>query len=142
MSYQSAYERAYSWEDGHDATVDDFHQYQPFFNAVRSGDWNKAKEFLTLHPNAIRTRIPYTKKTALYMAIELQHEHIVEGFVELMTEEDLEIKALGWTALAVAAHRGNLKMVECMVKKSKNILSIAIEEGNMTPILLACLNEH
>ncbi|XP_034205844.1 uncharacterized protein LOC117619895 [Prunus dulcis] len=76
------------------------------------------------------------------MAIELQHEHIVEGLVELMAEEDLEIKALGWTALAVAANRGNLKMVECMVKKSKNILSIAIEEGNMTPILLACLNEH
>ncbi|KAI5343875.1 hypothetical protein L3X38_011751 [Prunus dulcis] len=127
---------------GHDTTVDDFHRYQPFFNAVRSGDWNKAKEFLTLHPNAIRARIPNTKKTALYMAIELQHEHIVEGLVELMAEEDLEIKALGWTALAVAANRGNLKMVECMVKKSKNILSIAIEEGNMTPILLACLNEH
>ncbi|XP_020412876.1 uncharacterized protein LOC18787934 [Prunus persica] len=127
---------------GYDESVCDFRQYQPFFKAVRSGDWNKAKELLTLHPNAARAKIPYSNKTALYIATELEHEHIVEELVQLMLEEDLEIKSSGWTALAVAADRGNIKIVECMVRKSKKILSIATENNNMTPILLACISEH
>ncbi|XP_021822531.1 ankyrin repeat-containing protein ITN1-like isoform X5 [Prunus avium] len=120
----------------------DFHQYQPLFDAVWSGDRNKAKEFLILHPNAVRARHPYSNKTALHMAIELEHEHIVEEIVQLMTEEELEIKFLGCTALALAANQGNIKMVECMVRKSKKILTIPIENNNLTPILLACFNEH
>ncbi|VVA34692.1 PREDICTED: ankyrin, partial [Prunus dulcis] len=127
---------------GYDESVCDFRQYQPFFKAVRSGDWNKAKELLTLHPNAARAKIPYSNKTALYIATELEHEHIVEELVQLMLEEDLEIKSSGWTALAVAADRGNIKIVKCMVRKSKKILSIATENNNMTPILLACISEH
>ncbi|CAB4289637.1 unnamed protein product [Prunus armeniaca] len=75
------------------------------------------------------------------MAIDLEHEHIVEELVQLMSEEDLELTDnWGWTALAVAANRGNLKMVECMVRKSKKILSIPIR--NMTPIILASMNEQ
>ncbi|XP_021833465.1 uncharacterized protein LOC110773267 [Prunus avium] len=127
---------------GYDESVCDFRQYQPFFNAVRSGNWNEAKELLNLHPNATRAKIPYSNKTALYIATELEHEHIVEELVQVMLEEDLEIKSSGWTALAVAADRGNIKIVECMVRKSKKILSIATENNNMTPILLACISEH
>ncbi|KAL6289350.1 hypothetical protein ACE6H2_006860 [Prunus campanulata] len=127
---------------GYDESVCDFRQYQPFFNAVRSGNWNQAKELLTLHPNAARAKIPYSNKTALYIATELKHEHIVEELVQVMLQEDLEIKSSGWTALAVAADRGNIKIVECMVRKSKKILSIATENSNMTPILLACISEH
>ncbi|KAL6289345.1 hypothetical protein ACE6H2_006855 [Prunus campanulata] len=121
----------------------DFHQYQPLFDAVWSGDWNKANEFLTLHLDAIRARYPYSNKTALYMATELEHEHIVEKLVQLMSEEDLELTDTGgWTALSVAANRGNLKMVESMVRKNKKILSIPTGNRNMTPILLASLSEQ
>ncbi|KAL6289312.1 hypothetical protein ACE6H2_006822 [Prunus campanulata] len=123
--------------------VNDDNQYNPLFDAVLSGDWNKAKEFLTLHPNAIRARLPSTNNTALHKAIQLEHEHIVEELVQLMSEEDLELKDNdGWTALAFAAQRGNLKMVECMVRKSKKILSIPTEEYNLTPILHASIHEH
>ncbi|XP_008245178.1 PREDICTED: uncharacterized protein LOC103343292 [Prunus mume] len=120
----------------------DFHQYQPLFDAVSSGDWNKAKEFLTLHPNAIRATSPSANNTALHMATDFEHEHIVEELVQLMSEEDLELTdKWGWTALAVAANRGNLKMVECMVRKSMKILCIPTKE-NITPIILASLNEQ
>ncbi|XP_021823744.1 uncharacterized protein LOC110764991 [Prunus avium] len=128
---------------GYDDRVYDYNQCKPLFDAVWSGDWNKAKEFLTLHPNAIRARLPSTNKIALHMATDLEHEHIVEELVQLMSEEDLEITDIwGWTALAFAANRGNLKMVECMVRKSKKILSIPTGTSNMTPIILASLNEQ
>ncbi|BFG21070.1 hypothetical protein CerSpe_073440 [Prunus speciosa] len=67
----------------------DYNQYMPLFDAVWSGDWNEAKEFLTLHPNAIRARLPSTDKIALHLATDLEHEHIVEELVQLMSEEDL-----------------------------------------------------
>ncbi|PQM34009.1 hypothetical protein Pyn_01508 [Prunus yedoensis var. nudiflora] len=121
----------------------DFHQYQPLFDAVWSGDWNKTNEFLTLHPNAIRARHPYSNMTVLHMATKLEHEHIVEELMQLMSEEDLEITDNGgWTALAVAANMGNLKIVECMVTKSKKILSIPTGTSNMTPIIMASLSEQ
>ncbi|CAB4299903.1 unnamed protein product [Prunus armeniaca] len=116
--------------------------YKPLFDAVSRGDWNEAKEFLTLHPDAIRARHPYSNKTALYMATELEHEHIVEELVQSMSEEDLEItEYYGCSALALAAQRGNIKMVECMVGKSKKILSITTNQ-NLTPILLASNNDQ
>ncbi|XP_021800090.1 uncharacterized protein LOC110744426, partial [Prunus avium] len=120
-----------------------YNQNKPLFDAVLSGDWNTAKEFLTLHPDAIRARLPSTNDTALHKAIELEHEHIVEGLVQLMSEEDLKLKENdGWTALALAAQRGYIEMVKCMVRKSMKILSIPNEKDNMTPILHASLNEH
>ncbi|BFG21054.1 hypothetical protein CerSpe_073280 [Prunus speciosa] len=115
----------------------------PLFDAVWSGDWNKTNEFLTLHPNAIRARHPHSNMTALHMATTLEHEHIVEELMQFMSEEDLEITDNeGWTALALAARRGNLKMVECMVRKSKKILGIPTGNRNTTPIILASLVEH
>ncbi|BFG21071.1 hypothetical protein CerSpe_073450 [Prunus speciosa] len=120
-----------------------YNQNKPLFDAVLSGDWNEAEKFLTLHPDAIRARLPSTNDTALHKAIELENEHIVEGLVQLMSEEDLKLKENeGWTALALAAQRGNIEMVECMVRKNEKILSIPNEEDNMTPILHASLNEN
>ncbi|ONI21707.1 hypothetical protein PRUPE_2G082800 [Prunus persica] len=120
----------------------EYNQYKPLFDAVWSGDWNKAKEFLTLHPNAIRATIPSTNDTALHVATELEHEHIVEELVQLMSEEDLEITDNnGWTALALAADTGNVKMVECMVRKSKKLLSIPTD-SDKTPILCASVSEQ
>ncbi|XP_007221395.2 ankyrin repeat-containing protein ITN1 isoform X2 [Prunus persica] len=128
---------------GHDDRVYDYNQCKPLFDAVCTGDWNKAKEFLTLHPNAIRARLTSANKIALHYAAELEHEHIVEELVQLMSEEDLELTdKWGWTALAYAAKRANLKMVECMVRKSKKILSIPNGTDNMTPILLASFQEQ
>ncbi|CAB4299285.1 unnamed protein product [Prunus armeniaca] len=109
--------------------------YQPFFAAVKLGDWRKAKEFLTRDPNAIRVRSS-TGGTALHIATKFGHEHIVEELVQLMTPEDLEMQEHTWTALHFAA-RLNFKMVECMVRKNKKLLGIAEESNGLTPILFA-----
>ncbi|XP_021825764.1 ankyrin repeat-containing protein NPR4-like [Prunus avium] len=109
--------------------------YQPFFAAVKLGDWRKAKEFLTRDPNAIRA-IYSTGGTALHIATKFGHEHIVEELVQSMTPEDLEIvEDDNWTALHLAA-RLNLKMVECMVTKNKKLLGIADGSYGLTPILV------
>ncbi|XP_020411805.1 uncharacterized protein LOC18787791 isoform X1 [Prunus persica] len=113
--------------------------YQPFFAAVKLGDWRKAKEFLTRDPNAIRARYS-TGGTALHIATKFGHEHIVEELVQLMTPEDLEMQDVTWTALHLAA-RLNLKMVECMVRKNKKLLGIVEESHRLTPILFAAKND-
>ncbi|BFG21042.1 hypothetical protein CerSpe_073160 [Prunus speciosa] len=113
--------------------------YQPFFAAVKLGDWRKAKDFLTRDPNAIRARYS-TGGTALHIATKFGHEHIVEELVQLMTPEDLEMRDSTWTAIHLAA-RLNLKMVECMVTKNKKLLGIVEESHGLTPILFAAKND-
>ncbi|XP_050134551.1 uncharacterized protein LOC126610500 [Malus sylvestris] len=113
-------------------------EYQAFFDAVRRGDLHETKEFLTLHPNAITATDPWG--TARHNAVLMGHEQIVEELVQLMTEEDLEVKdSFGMTALEYAA-RDNIKMVECMFTKNKKLL--AVESGSSTPIVIAAFNER
>ena len=66
--------------------------YTELNKALQSDDWNAAKEFLNTHPHAISAKITDTKKTALHVAAEAGHEHIVEELVNIMSEENLEIK--------------------------------------------------
>ncbi|KAM1491319.1 hypothetical protein PS1_023788 [Malus domestica] len=114
--------------------------YQPWFDAVRRGDWCKAKEFLTLHPSAI-TATDGWRETALYKATYRGHEQIVEELVQLMTEEQLEIQDVdGQTALTIAAAT-NIKMVECLVAKNKKLLGIA-DGLQRTPIVIAAKNHR
>ncbi|XP_050134528.1 uncharacterized protein LOC126610486 isoform X3 [Malus sylvestris] len=115
--------------------------YDPWFEAVSSGDWCKAKVFLTQHPSAI-TATDSFGDTALHNAVFAWHEQIVEELVQLMTEEQLETKnKWGLTALAIAAGEENIKMVECLVAKNKKLLGIA-DHNQMTPILIAAENHR
>nr|POE84268.1 isoform 2 of ankyrin repeat and sam domain-containing protein 1a [Quercus suber] len=119
---------------------DDVEIYTELNKALQSGDWNAAKEFLNTHPHAISAKITDTNKTALHVAAEAGHEHIVEELVSLMSEENLEIKDFeGFTALAQASFRGSYRMVECMLGKNKNLISMGNDEGNI-PLILALYN--
>ncbi|KAK4593447.1 hypothetical protein RGQ29_017523 [Quercus rubra] len=114
--------------------------YTELNKALQSGDWNAAKEFLNTHPHAISAKITDTKKTALHVAAEAGHEHIVEELVNIMSEENLEIKDFeGFTALAQASFRGSYRMVECMLGKNKNLTIMGNDEGNI-PLILALYN--
>ncbi|KAG6667380.1 hypothetical protein CIPAW_01G096800 [Carya illinoinensis] len=66
--------------------------YVPLHNALKSGDWNSAKEFLKLQPNSKRAKITTLGKTALHVSVEAGHVHIVEALVDLMSEDDLEVQ--------------------------------------------------
>ncbi|XP_070673550.1 uncharacterized protein [Malus domestica] len=114
--------------------------YQAYFAAVRSGDWNKTKSFLDQHADV--TGRKDSLGTALHNAVIFKQEKIVEGLVKLMTEEELEKQSSdGWTALAYAA-RDNLNMVKCIVTQNQNLIGIAEEGSQMTPILILAMHDR
>ena len=115
--------------------------YMDLNKALQNGNWNAAKEFLNRHPHAISAKITVRGKTALYVAAEAGHVHIVEELVKQMSEENLEIKDIyGFTALARAAYNGNYRIAECMLGKNENLTSIG-DDGNI-PVVLALFNGH
>ena len=116
--------------------------YMDLNKALQIGDWNAAKEFLDRHPNTISAKITVRDKTALHVATEAGHVHIVEELVKQMSEENLEIKDFeGFTPLARAAYNGNYRMAECMLGKNENLIRIATDKGDI-PVVLALFNGH
>ncbi|TQD98753.1 hypothetical protein C1H46_015662 [Malus baccata] len=114
--------------------------YQPFFAAVRRGNWLETKKFLDEHDHA--QTVTDSLGTALHNAVIFGQVKIVEELVKLMTKEELKIQSSdGWTALAYAA-REDLKMVTCMVTKSTELLRIPENGRQMTPILIAAMYER
>ena len=95
--------------------------YMDLYKALQIGNWNAAKEFLDRHPLAISAKITVTEKTAIHVAGEAGHVHIVEELVKQMSEENLEIKDIeGFTALARVIYNGNYRIAECMLGKNEN----------------------
>ncbi|XP_040369448.1 uncharacterized protein LOC112189352 isoform X2 [Rosa chinensis] len=126
----------------YESNTEDFSVYVPFFDAVRSGDWSIATEFLTNNPNALTARTPYSGKTALHIAVDTCDVQIVEAVVQLMRSEDLEIKANdGKTALASVADVGIIEMARCLVSKNNNVVAIG-DAYNMLPVVLASNKGH
>ena len=116
--------------------------YMDLYKALQIGDWNAANKFLDRNLHAISAKITVTDKTALHVAAEAGHVHIVEELVKQMSEENLEIKNTdGYTALARAAYSGNYRMAECMLEKNENLISYRDNNGDI-PVVLALLNGH
>ena len=114
--------------------------YTDLYKALQIGDWNAAKEFLNSH--AISAKITVRDKTALHVAAEAGHVHIVEELVKQMSEENLELKDIqGFTALALAISNGNCRIAECMLGKNENLIIIGNNFGTI-PVVLALYNGH
>ncbi|KAL5567470.1 hypothetical protein UlMin_024045, partial [Ulmus minor] len=115
-------------------------EYNRFFNNVGKGDWIATREFIRLHPEAVRVTNPIFNRTALHLAVTFGHLHIVEELVYLMTPPDLEIKehVQFKTACQTAAENGNISMVKCMIEKDHNLLCIADSAKNI-PIVNAVI---
>ena len=123
---------------------DGFQRYRPFFNAVRDNDWNAAKTFLDQHPDALRATIAFSGKNALHVAITAGHESIVEELVELMTEQDLEMKnSYGSTVLSTAIKEtASVAIAKCLIGKNKKLLSISNERHDLPVIEAVRLNQQ
>ena len=116
--------------------------YMDLYKALQLGDWKAAEEFLNRHPHAISAKITVWEKTALHVAAEAGHVHIVEELVKRMSEEDLEIKDIdGNTALAQAAYYGNYRIAKCMLGKNEKLISIPTYTLEI-PVCLALFNGH
>lgn len=111
--------------------------YKPLYQEVRRGDLDAVKKFIDEHPSALKATIsPEYGYNVLQPAVLAGHVHIVEELVRLISEQDLEIKSGGFTALAFASIYGEITMAEAMVKKNKEILGICSENGSI-PVSLA-----
>ena len=129
-------------ESDKEGSIDYGEIYFDIYKELVRGDWDDATEFLNRHPQAISAKITVKGKTALHVAAEAGHVRMVEGLVNHMSAETLEIRDNeGFTALCRATCRGNYRMAECMLGKSGKLISIQIERGYI-PVVVALYNGH
>ncbi|XP_059634155.1 ankyrin repeat-containing protein NPR4-like [Cornus florida] len=96
--------------------------YVPLYQAALTGDWNKAKEFISSHQHALAARITKGGETALHIAAGAKQTKFVEDLVKLMKPEDLALQnKANNTALCFAAASGITSIAEIMVKKNENL---------------------
>ncbi|GFS44861.1 ankyrin repeat family protein [Actinidia rufa] len=116
--------------------------YVFLYLAALKGDWEIAKEFLYLNPQAVRAKITRGSETALHIAAGARHTRFVEELVKLMRPEDLAVQnKVGNTALCFAAASGIRKIAEVMVNKNKELPSIRGSKGAL-PVYMATLLGH
>ncbi|QCE13415.1 ankyrin repeat-containing protein At5g02620-like isoform X2 [Vigna unguiculata] len=113
--------------------------YLPLYRAALKGDWEKANEFLNLHPGAENARISKGSETALHISAGARHTKFVEELVKRMRIADLEIQNKDKnTALCFAAASGVTKIAKLMVERNINLPGIRGSEG-VTPVYIATL---
>ncbi|XP_057511605.1 ankyrin repeat-containing protein NPR4-like isoform X1 [Actinidia eriantha] len=116
--------------------------YVVLYLAALKGDWEIAKQFLNVNPQAACARITRGSETALHIAAGARHTRFVEELVKLMRPEDLAVQnKVGNTALCFAAASGIRKIAEVMVNKNNKLPSIRGSKGAL-PIYMATLLGH
>lgn len=105
-------------------------------------------EFLKRHPEAVRMRYQKNGYTGLHIAAGTGAAKAVEEMVQLMEEEDLEIKDnAGQTAFyhALTVPLGNNRIVDCLVRKNKALVYTGVnfpphENVNPVRVAVSCSN--
>ncbi|XP_076957668.1 uncharacterized protein LOC143633204 [Bidens hawaiensis] len=125
-------------------------KYYDLYRASAKGDLEAAKDILEDYKYLVRCSITPNKETPLHLAIMSRNTKFVEYLVDMMSEDDLEMKNNdGNTAFCLAAISGNVRMAEAMLLKNQALLIIcgsykmtpAIEkESKMTPLCLAAFH--
>ena len=116
--------------------------YVDLYKFLQKGDWNAAKGFLNSFPHAISAKITGRGSTALHVAADAGHVHIVEELVKQMSVENLEIKDnFGATALTVATLKGYYRIAECLLGKNENLIRFGGDGGNI-PLISALYCGH
>ncbi|XP_014492753.1 uncharacterized protein LOC106755162 isoform X1 [Vigna radiata var. radiata] len=117
----------------------DLRVHLPLYRAALKGDWEKANEFLNLHPGSENARISKGMETALHISAGARHTKFVEELVKRMRIKDLEIQNKDKnTALCFAAASGVTKIAKLMVERNINLPGIRGSEG-VTPLYVATL---
>ncbi|KAH9717700.1 ANK REP REGION domain-containing protein [Citrus sinensis] len=112
------------------------------YRAVDSGDLETTKSFLDLHPDALTASLSSDGDTALHIAVLAGRVKVVEELVKRIDKKDLAIKNKnGATALNFAATGGVTKIAEYLVRKSRELLTIPNQHGNI-PVVIASLYGH
>ncbi|KAG2675780.1 hypothetical protein I3760_12G022200 [Carya illinoinensis] len=119
--------------------VEELHKLSELYNAVRDGDLNKTREILrSLPDDAVNQKILDKGKTALHTAVTYGHKNIVKALVAQMSNEGLAMDdSDDYTALSKAAVLGNWQMVQCMLRKNSDLISIKHSKVKNLPVVMA-----
>ncbi|KAE8056199.1 hypothetical protein FH972_012990 [Carpinus fangiana] len=114
-----------------------------FEEVVRRGDWNSVEEFMNRYPGSAGLKITGDGGMALHVAVDAEHEHIVEKLVAIMSEQELEITNNdGATALAEMITWGKNpsleKWAECMLRRNVNLLRIKCSRFGLPVVRAFC----
>ncbi|GAA0166439.1 scaffold/adaptor protein [Lithospermum erythrorhizon] len=116
--------------------------YVPLYIAALKGDWEKAREFISLHPHAVTARITKGEETALHIAAGAKQTRFVEELVKLMEPSDLTLQSkYDNTALCFAAASGITKIANILVAKNNDLPMVRGSQG-VTPLYMAALLGH
>ncbi|XP_075091229.1 uncharacterized protein LOC107800193 isoform X3 [Nicotiana tabacum] len=116
--------------------------YVPLCQAALGGDWEKAREFFSLHPGATSARITKGWETALHIAAGANKVQFVEELVKLMSPLELALQnKYDNTALCFAAASGLTRIAKVMVMKNQ-FLPIVRGSKGVTPLHMAALLGH
>ncbi|KAL2474725.1 Ankyrin repeat family protein [Abeliophyllum distichum] len=114
-------------------------KYVPLYHAALKGDWETAKEFFGLYPQAITATITEGYETVLHVAAGAKQVKFVEELVKLMDPSELAIKnKYENTALCFAVVSGIKGIAEVMVAKNNDLPRIRGSNG-VTPLHIAAL---
>ncbi|GAV76508.1 Ank_2 domain-containing protein/DUF4219 domain-containing protein, partial [Cephalotus follicularis] len=109
----------------------------PTLSQGDSADWDLVRHILYVYPDAITAKVSIYGETLLHLAIIAGHVKIVENLVELMSEQDIEIRDTeGLTALGIAAMYGRTEIAKCIVRKNEELVVAPDKRGHI-PLVMA-----
>lgn len=116
--------------------------YVPLYQAALGGNWEKARKFFSVHPDATSARITKGWETALHIAAGANKVQFVEELVKLMSPLELALQnKYENTALCFAAASGLTRIAKVMVMKNRFLPMVRGSKG-VTPLHMAALLGH
>ena len=113
--------------------------YLMFYQAAKEGNWQIAMHILYIFPEDIGRSFEESRETVLHIAFASKHMAFVKELVQLLTDDDLELRNQeGETALCFAAKSGIVAIAKEMVKKN-NRLPLVRSGEERTPLRKAAL---
>ncbi|KAF6139453.1 hypothetical protein GIB67_026295 [Kingdonia uniflora] len=117
--------------------------YHPLYKAALKGDWESARQFFDLEPDAVTAEITLASRTALHITVGAGHATpFIDKLVDLMSLEALALtEDDGCTALGYAGINGNTKAAEILVRKNPNLPNM-YQHWKHIPLRLAAKYGH
>ncbi|KAJ4836582.1 hypothetical protein Tsubulata_029748, partial [Turnera subulata] len=113
--------------------------YGPLLAAINNGDWNTVKDFLDKDRTTLTAAINQQAETPIHAAIRGKQWKIARNLIDLMSEKDLEVRALeGATPLHFAA----IGIMECLIAKNKKLVQLAGDTTPTYPVTVGCIAGH